>query len=130
MAYFDSAATGDLTSRLAYDTANMLQPVQSLLSSTVESALLMLGALFMCFVQSWQLALLAATTLLPATYVIKRYARWSGTLNRHISAALGEGNAAATEALGNMRTARPAGLTPPLPRRPQTPCATAAASKP
>lgn len=43
------------------------QPVQSLLSSTVESMALLVGAIAMCFWQSWQLSLLAATTLLPAT---------------------------------------------------------------
>lgn len=84
----------------------MLQPVQSLLSSTVESMALLLGAIIMCFWQSWQLSLLAATTLLPATYITQRYAYWSSTLNRHIAAALGEANGAATEALGNVRTVR------------------------
>jgi hypothetical protein len=38
--------------------------------------------------------------------VTRLYATWSSTLNRHIAAALGEGNAAATEALGNIRTVR------------------------
>jgi ABC-type multidrug transport system fused ATPase/permease subunit len=105
-AFFDAAATGDLTSRLSYDVANTLNPVQTLLSSVVENSALLVGALAACFLQSWQLALLAVTTLTPATYVTQLYAAWSSTLNRHIAAALGEGNAAATEALGNIRTVR------------------------
>jgi ATP-binding cassette subfamily B protein len=106
IAFFDAAATGDLTSRLSYDVANTLNPVQTLLSSVVENSALLIGALAACFLQSWQLALLAVTTLTPATYVTQLYAAWSSTLNRHIAAALGEGNAAATEALGNIRTVR------------------------
>lgn len=47
----------------------MLQPLQSLLSSVVENAALLVGAVAACCLQSWQLTLLAATTLLPATYV-------------------------------------------------------------
>jgi len=102
-AFFDAAATGDLTSRLSYDVSSMLAPIQTLLSTVLQSGVLVLGALGACCLQSWQLTLLAATTLMPATWVTQRYARWSSTLNRHISAALGEGNAAATEALANIR---------------------------
>ena len=104
--FYDAASVGDLTSRLSYDVQAMLAPVQTLLSSVLENAALLLGALAACFWQSWQLSLLAATTLMPATYVTQRYARWSSGLNRHIAAALGQGNAAATEALGHMRTVR------------------------
>lgn len=53
-AFFDAAATGDLTSRLAYDVANMLQPVQTLLSSVVENSALLLGSVVACCLQSWQ----------------------------------------------------------------------------
>ena len=105
-AFFDAAATGDLTSRLTYDVANMLSPVQTLFSTVLENSVLLIGALVACFLQSWQLTLLAITTLMPATFVTRRYASWSSTLNRHISAALGEGNAAATEALSNIRLVR------------------------
>jgi hypothetical protein len=106
IAFFDAAATGDLTSRLSYDVNNMLSPIQTLLSSVVENGALLVGAIIACFLQSWQLSLLAVTTLTPATYVTQLYAAWSSTLNRHIAAALGEGNAAATEALANIRTVR------------------------
>ena len=106
IAFFDAAATGDLTSRLSYDVNNMLSPIQALLSSVVENGALLLGSIVACFLQSWQLSLLAMTTLAPAAYVTQLYAAWSSTLNRHISAALGEGNAAATEALANIRTVR------------------------
>ena len=106
IAFFDAAATGDLTSRLSYDVNNMLSPIQSLLSSVVENGALLVGSIVACFLQSWQLSLLAVTTLTPSTYVVQLYAAWSSTLNRHIAAALGEGNAAATEALANIRTVR------------------------
>ena len=43
---------------------------------------------------------------MPITYLIKRYARWSQTLNREISAMLGFAATAANEALGNVRTVR------------------------
>ena len=44
--------------------------------------------------------------VMPITYLIKRYARWSQTLNREISAMLGLAATAANEALGNIRTVR------------------------
>ena len=43
---------------------------------------------------------------MPITFLIKRYARWSQTLNREISAMLGLASNVANEALGNIRTVR------------------------
>jgi ABC-type multidrug transport system fused ATPase/permease subunit len=44
--------------------------------------------------------------VMPITFLIKRYARWSQTLNREISAMLGLASNVANEALGNIRTVR------------------------
>ena len=60
----------------------------------------------MCFYTCWRLAMVSFAVVMPITYLIKRYARWSQTLNREISAMLGLAATAANEALGNVRTVR------------------------
>ncbi|KAK3232680.1 hypothetical protein CYMTET_56981 [Cymbomonas tetramitiformis] len=106
IAFFDSANTGDLTSRLSYDSNAMVAPCQTMLSSTLQNLLALVGGLFMCFWTSWKLSMLAFTTILPITYITARYAKWSSQLNRQIFTALGEANTVAQEALGHIRTVR------------------------
>eukprot|EP00854_Cymbomonas_tetramitiformis_P017714 gene17714-21104_t len=83
---------GDLTSRLSYDSNAMVAPCQTMLSSTLQNLLALVGGLFMCFWTSWKLSMLAFTTILPITYITARYAKWSSQLNRQIFTALGEAN--------------------------------------
>ena len=60
----------------------------------------------MCFWVCWRLAMVSFAVVMPITFLIKRYARWSQTLNREISAMLGLASNVANEALGNIRTVR------------------------
>jgi len=60
----------------------------------------------MCFYTSWKLSILAFTSIGPILYLTGMYATWSKEVNRQIWTALGDANAVATEAIGNIRTVR------------------------
>ena len=106
IAYFDGVNTGDLLSRLSYDVNNLTSPCNTVLSLASQNVVVIAGALVMCFYTCWRLAMVSFAVVMPITYLIKRYARWSQTLNREISAMLGLAATAANEALGNIRTVR------------------------
>ena len=106
IAYFDGVNTGDLLSRLSYDVNNLTSPCNTVLSLASQNVVVIAGALVMCFYTCWRLAMVSFAVVMPITYLIKRYARWSQTLNREISAMLGLAATAANEALGNVRTVR------------------------
>ena len=106
IAYFDGVNTGDLLSRLSYDVNNLTSPCNTVLSLASQNVVVVVGALIMCFYTCWRLAMVSFAVVMPITYLIKRYARWSQTLNREISAMLGLAATAANEALGNVRTVR------------------------
>lgn len=106
VAYFDGVNTGDLLSRLSYDVNNLTSPCNTVLSLASQNVVVITGALIMCFYTCWRLAMVSFAVVMPITYLIERYARWSQTLNREISAMLGLAATAANEALGNIRTVR------------------------
>ena len=106
IAYFDGVNTGDLLSRLSYDCANLTAPCNTVLSLAAQNLVVICGGLTMCFWVSWRLAMVSFAVVMPITFLIKRYARWSQSLNREISAMLGLASNAANEALGNIRTVR------------------------
>ena len=106
IAYFDSCKTGDLLSRLSYDCTNLTAPCNTVMSLAAQNIVVILGGLTMCFWVCWRLAMVSFAVVMPITFLIKRYARWSQTLNREISAMLGLASNVANEALGNIRTVR------------------------
>ena len=106
IAYFDSVNTGDLLSRLGYDCTNLTSPCNTVMSLAAQNFVVIIGGLTMCFWVCWRLAMVSFAVVMPITYLIKRYARWSQTLNREISAMLGLASNVANEALGNIRTVR------------------------
>ena len=106
IAYFDGVNTGDLLSRLSYDCTNLTAPCNTVMSLAAQNLVVILGGLVMCFWVCWRLAMVSFAVVMPITFLIKRYARWSQTLNREISAMLGLASNAANEALGNIRTVR------------------------
>mmetsp|Transcript_19604 Transcript_19604/g.49066 ORF Transcript_19604/g.49066 Transcript_19604/m.49066 type:complete len:735 (+) Transcript_19604:347-2551(+) len=106
IAYFDSVNTGDLLSRLSYDCTNLTSPCNTVMSLAAENFVVILGGLTMCFWVCWRLAMVSFAVVMPITFLIKRYSRWSQTLNREISAMLGLASNVANEALGNIRTVR------------------------
>ncbi len=67
-AYFESARTGEVISRLTNDTAMLQQLIGYGLSMFVRNLLMMLGAAMMMFVVSWKLAVFIVLGI-PATLV-------------------------------------------------------------
>ena len=99
-------ASGTLTSRLTQDVNQMTFPLTTLLGSLVAAIISLIGGVAMAFYTSWRLSMLAFTTVGPIVHVTQAYAQWSRDQNRRILAHLGEANAAATEALANVRTVK------------------------
>jgi len=80
-AFFESARTGELISRLTNDTTLLQQVIGYGLSMFLRNGLMMAGAAAMLFVASWKLALLvlvgAPATLLPILLLGRRVRRLS-----------------------------------------------------
>jgi hypothetical protein len=69
IAFFDGMTTGQLTARLGQDLQQMLMPLQWALSQLLQSALSLVGGLFMCLLVSWKLSMLAFTSIFPVIVI-------------------------------------------------------------
>jgi ABC-type multidrug transport system fused ATPase/permease subunit len=112
IAFFDGTTSGDLISRLSYNTDAMVSPIQTILSSFLNNILLFGGGMILCLVTSWRLGVLAFTSISPIVQITRNYAVWSKTIQRHIWAALSEASNASNQALTNIRTVRAFGNEP------------------
>jgi ATP-binding cassette subfamily B protein len=103
-AFFESARTGELMSRLTNDATLLQQVVGYGLSMFVRNGLMMAGAALMLFVTSWKLALLvlvgAPATLLPILLLGRRVRR----LSRESQDRVADVSAYVDEALHEIRT--------------------------
>ena len=103
-AFFESARTGELMSRLTNDATLLQQVVGYGLSMFVRNGLMMTGAAVMLFVTSWKLALLvlvgAPATLLPILLLGRRVRR----LSRESQDRVADVSAYVDEALHEIRT--------------------------
>jgi ATP-binding cassette, subfamily B, bacterial len=103
-AFFESARTGEVVSRLTNDTTLLQQVIGYGLSMFVRNSLMMLGAAVMLFVTSWKLALLvlvgAPATLLPILVLGNRVRRLSRTNQDRVA----DVSAYADEAVHEIRT--------------------------
>ena len=103
-AFFESARTGELMSRLTNDATLLQQVVGYGLSMFVRNGLMMAGAAVMLFVVSWKLALLvlvgAPATLLPILLLGRRVRR----LSRESQDRVADVSAYVDEALHEIRT--------------------------
>ncbi len=62
--YFDKTQTGDILSRMTNDVDLMSQSLQDGLASLISQGVLMIGALLMMFITSWQMSLGAVVAVL------------------------------------------------------------------
>jgi ATP-binding cassette, subfamily B, bacterial len=103
-AFFESARTGELISRLTNDATLLQQVVGYGLSMFVRNGLMMAGAAVMLFITSWKLALLvlvgAPATLLPILFLGRRVRR----LSRESQDRVADVSAYVDEALHEIRT--------------------------
>lgn len=109
VSFFDNNASGTLTSRLTQDINQMSMPLTTLLGTLTSALIQLSGSVAMAFYTSWRLSMLAFTTIGPIMHITSAYATWSKEQNRKILTHLGEANAVATEALGNIRTVKSMG---------------------
>ena len=103
-AFFESARTGELMSRLTNDATLLQQVIGYGLSMFLRNGLMMAGAATMLFITSWKLALLvlvgAPATLLPILLLGRRVRR----LSRQSQDRVAEVSAYVDEALHEIRT--------------------------
>ena len=76
MGFFDKTPTGEITSRLTADTAEMANDLTWVFRFTIEALVRIGGIMVYMFIRSWQLALLACSAI-PITAIINRiYAKY------------------------------------------------------
>ena len=81
MGFFDETPTGEITSRLTADTAEMANDLTWVFRFTIEALVRIGGIMVYMFIRSWQLALLACSAI-PITAIINRiYAKYVGPQN-------------------------------------------------
>lgn len=76
MGFFDQTPTGEITSRLTADTAEMANDLTWVFRFTIEALVRIGGIIVYMFFRSWQLALLACSAV-PVTAIVNRiYAKF------------------------------------------------------
>ena len=104
ISFFDTTKTGEITSRLTADCAEMANDLTSVFRFTIESLVRIGGIIAYMFVRSWRLGLLALA-IIPVTAIINRlYANFMHRNQMKVQAALAEGNSVAQEAISAIRT--------------------------
>jgi ABC transporter fused permease/ATP-binding protein len=106
IAFFDKEKTGDLTSRLASDTATLQGTVSANISYGLRNFIQMAGGIVLLFYTSPRLTLviLAVVPALAVGAVV--YGRRIRRLARKVQDAIAEGQAVAEESIAGMRTVR------------------------
>ena len=104
ISFFDMTKTGEITSRLTTDCAEMANDLTSVFRFTIESLVRIGGIIAYMFVRSWRLGLLALGVI-PITSMINRiYAKFMHHNQKKVQTALADANSVATEAIGAVRT--------------------------
>jgi ATP-binding cassette, subfamily B, bacterial len=103
-AFFDSARSGELISRLTADTTQIKSAVGSSVSIALRNTMLFIGATAMMVVTSPRLSgfVLAAIPLIVIPLVA--FGRWVRRLSRNAQDTLAEATAYASELIGSIRT--------------------------
>ncbi|KPI89711.1 ABC transporter [Leptomonas seymouri] len=106
IAFYDGTTVGLLTARMTNDVQATIQPVQTLMNSVLSNIITLIGAITMCMLVSWRLAMITLTVVGPIVFITGTYARWSARINRGVWDALAQANSTATAAFSNIRTIR------------------------
>lgn len=102
--FFDTTKTGEITSRLTADTAEMANDLTWVFRFTIEAIVRIGGIIGYMFIRSWRLGLLAMGVI-PITAVINHfYARWMRTNQEKVQTALADANTVAEEVIASIRT--------------------------
>lgn len=105
-AYFDSAQTGDLVSRISGDTSVLRDAVTGNVSMALRLSATAIGGVIYLFVVSWKLTL-AVLAVVPAIAITARfYGAYTRRLSKETRAAIAESTSVAEETLSALRTVR------------------------
>lgn len=104
--FFDCTKTGQITSRLTADCAEMANDLTWVFRFTLESLVRIGGTIAYMLVRSWQLGLLALTIIPITAYINRYYAAFLQTNQKQVQSALANANVVATECVSSIRTVR------------------------
>ncbi len=106
VAFFDERRTGELTNRLASDTAVLQNAVTVNLSMGLRYGLQALGAIAILMWTSWQLTLLMLTVVPVVAVGAAVYGRLVRKVSRQVQDALAQASEVAEETIAGVRTVR------------------------
>ncbi|SDI84534.1 ATP-binding cassette, subfamily B, MsbA [Ferrimonas sediminum] len=89
VSYFDTQSTGDLISRITFDTEQVARASSSALVSMVRDGATVIGLLFIMFYQSWQLSLIFFMVGPVVAWVITIVSRRFRKVSKAIQLAMG-----------------------------------------
>ena len=102
--FYDKTKTGEMTSRLTADCAEMANDLTWVFRFFIEALVRITGIMVYMVYRSWQLSLLALS-IIPVTSLINVfYGRWMWKNQSQIQSAIARANAVAQEVLGAVRT--------------------------
>jgi len=102
--FFDMTSSGELTSRLAVDTAEMGSDLTWVFRFTIEAIVRISGILIYMFLRDWRLAFVAISVV-PVCAIINRvYGTFLQKNARLVQTALAQANALSTEVISCYRT--------------------------
>lgn len=104
--FFDANKTGDITSRLTSDTAEMANDLTWVFRFSLEALVRIGGTMAYMLVRSWRLGLLSVA-IVPITAIVNRYyARFLRENQKSVQSALAAANVVATECVSSIRLVR------------------------
>eukprot|EP00039_Didymoeca_costata_P007603 m.101644 g.101644 ORF g.101644 m.101644 type:complete len:855 (+) comp13749_c0_seq3:176-2740(+) len=102
--FFDKTDTGEITSRLTADCAEMANDLTWVFRFTIEALVRIGGILAYMFIRSWRLGLLA-TGIVPIVATVNHfYSEWMHKNQIQVQTALAAANSVATEVISSIRT--------------------------
>lgn len=102
--YFDQSRTGEVISRLTADTTQIKSAVGSTASVALRNALLLIGAVIMMGVTSWELSSLVIFVIPLIVIPLVAFGRLVRRKSREAQDKLADASAFATEMVGSVRT--------------------------
>ena len=106
MGFYDTARTGDITSRLSSDTTLVGSSIMTNVNIFLRSAIRSIGVLAFMFAISWQLSLLAFITVPIVTLLSKWYGRFIRKLTKLQQDKLADGNSISDSTISSIATVK------------------------
>ena len=102
--FFDSVKSGEITSRLNTDCAEMANDLTWVFRFSIEALVRIGGIIGYMFFRSWRLGLLALTIVIPTALVNRFYGRFLHLNQKKVQTSLAAANSMAQEVIAAIRT--------------------------